>query len=777
MSASEKSLDKNSAGEKTAGEKSYSGPIAWMVHNPVAANLLMVLIVAGGIVGIFSVKQEVFPSFDMDMINISVIYPGASPAEVEQGIVLAVEEAVRGVEGVKRITSSAREGLGSITMELYLDADKDRALADTKSAVDRILTFPKDAERPIVSIPSKKRQVVSVIVAGDQDRRSLHDLAEKVRERLLAQKDITQVDLEGVPPLEVGIEISQENLDAQSLSLDQVALAVRKSSLELPGGGVKTSSGEVLVRISDRKRKGHEFRDVVVKSGAGGNVLLLGDIATITDGYAETDQESRYNGQSAVRVTVFRVGKETPKAVAAATRKVVQDIRPDIPQNIQLVVWNDQSEILSARIQLLAKNGMSGLVLVFIVLALVMNFSLSFWVALGIPISFMGAFMFIPMGDQSINMISLFAFIVTLGMVVDDAIVIGENIHSKREKGIPPVQAAIEGAQELAVPVFFSVFTTMVAFSPLFFVPGIMGKIFYVIPFVVISVLMISLVESFFVLPAHLSHAPADPSKSGKVMQTIHFLQGKVSAWLDKFIQNTYRPTLIFALKNKAIAFTAGIGTFVIAIALLVGGQVPFYFFPDIEADIVTVTARFPYGTPLEKTQAAQIVLEDAAQKTIAGNGGEEILVGIYTRMGEGRGSRMGPVEVGANIMTIEVALVPGDDREITAEGFTAEWSENTPPIPGIKALNFIFSTGPGGGSPVDVQLSHFDTQTLADASENLSETLRSYATLIDVESTWSEGKSQLDFHILPEAKNVGLTADDIARQLRASFYGSEAIR
>ncbi|MGI9628950.1 MAG: efflux RND transporter permease subunit, partial [Longimicrobiales bacterium] len=357
------------------------GPIAWMVRNPVAANLLMVVILLGGLLATLSLKQEVFPAFELDVVSVSVPYPGASPAEVEQGIVLAVEEAVQSVDGVKRLSSVSREGSGSVTIELTLGADRDRVLADVTNAVDRIITFPGEAERPTISAASRRQPVISLILAGDQDLKTLQDLGERAREDLLTNPTITQVDIAGVRPLEMSIEVRREELEAYGLTLEQIAQQVRSASVDLPGGGIDADGGEVLVRVVDRRREADGFADIVIRATSAGGELKLGDIATVRDGYQETDQALYFNGQQAVQLVAYRVGDQTPTEVAEAVKAYAETLRSQVPELITVSTWNDDSEVLRARIDLLFSNAALGLVLVLVLLGMFLNHGLAGWVA------------------------------------------------------------------------------------------------------------------------------------------------------------------------------------------------------------------------------------------------------------------------------------------------------------------------------------------------------------------------------------------------------------
>lgn len=763
------------------------GPLAWMARNSVASNLLMIVIIAAGIVGMMRTKQEVFPAFTLDIISVSVPYPGASPNEVEQGIVLAVEEEMRSVDGVKRITSVAAEGAASVGAELEISADPDRVLADIKSAIDRIQSFPEEAEEPIVSLMSQRRTVVSLILAGDQDLKTLQALAEDARQRMLDHPDITYVAIEGVRDLEVAVEVPREQLEALGLTLDQVALQIRQASLELPGGSVKTGGGEVLVRVADRRKEGHEFEDIVLRGTMGGADVTLGEVAGVHDGYVDSDQFSYFNGKPAVRVVAYRVGSETPTRVSRVVNALADDLRNELPANIEIALWDDDSEMLEARIDLLLRNARLGLILVFVILALLLDLRLAIWVGLGIPISVLGAFALMPIADVSINMVSLFAFIVTLGMVVDDAIVVGENVYEKEQTGSDRMEASVLGAREMIVPVTFSILTTLIAFSPMLQVPGFMGKIFRIMPLVVILVLAISWVESFWILPSHLGHNydtlwKITPGPIKALYKGIDRVRRPVSGGLDWFGEHVYAPTLVVAIRQRYAVIGAAVALFVLTIGVMGSGLVPFSFFPKLEGDVVTASARLPYGTPVEVTAEIQRTLERSAMRSVDDLGGKDgLFYGMYTSLGSGPrqgGPGGGSSASGSHLVTVEVQLTPTEERpDVSSADFAAAWTANTPVMAGVEALKFNSSSGPGGGSAIDVQLSHTDTEVLAKASTELLEELRQYEQLTNHENSYASGKPQLDFHLRPSASNMGITGNDVARQLRSAFFGAEALR
>ncbi|TVQ90248.1 MAG: efflux RND transporter permease subunit [Deltaproteobacteria bacterium] len=757
------------------------GLIALMAKNSVAANLLMVFIMLAGVfLGILQLRQEVFPEFDLDIISVQVVYPGASPDEVEQGIVLAVEEEVRSLDGVKSVRSTASEGVGAIQVELLLGANPDKVLADVKNAVDRITSFPEEAEQPSVSLLTSRRQVIGMVISGDQSLRTLHNLAEKARVDLLAGGGVTVVELDGVPPLEVAVEISREDLERYDLSLDEVAQRIRLSSLELPAGGVETRRGQVLVKVDDRRRSGFAFADVVLRGTPGGGVLRLADIATIRDTYAETDQAAYLDGERAVRIDAYRVGSESPQQVADTVRAYAQTLQDAYPDGIRVTLLKDQSILLRERIDLLVRNGVQGLFLVLVVLYLFLNARLAFWVAVGIPISFLGAFALLPGFDITINMISLFGFIITLGLVVDDAIIVGENIFEKMEQGLAPMEAAIVGAREMSVPVTFAVLTTIVAFSPMFFVPGVTGKIFFILPGIVLAVLIFSLIESFLVLPAHLGHQ----SRLARFVQRrLRFIDAP-SRWFSErlaaFTDRVYRPVLRGVLRGRYLVSGLAVALFAISVGVTASGMVPFSPFPRLEGNEVTAAAQLPFGAPIEATERVRAALEEGLAQAVEELDAPEAVVGVFSAVGRGPiagGPVSTPTAGGSHLVTVELELVGSERRKVTAEQIAKAWERSTPLLPGLESLTFNANIGPGGEADVDVQLSHPDPEVLVTLAAQMADTLRGYSDLTGVKNSYAEGKPQLSYQILPRASTLGLTGSDVARQLRASFFGSEALR
>ncbi len=759
-------------------ETPLKGVIAWMAGNPVASNLLMWMLILGGLFMSTQINQEVFPEVTADIVNITVPYPGASPAEVEQGILLVVEEAVRGLNDVKKVRSRAFEGVGTINVELVDGADKQRSLQDVKTAVDRIVNFPVDAERPTVAEAVARRQVISVALYGDLDEGSIRELAERTRNDLLALPQITQVELNGVRPREISIEVSQDTLREHGLTLGQVAGAVRAASVELPGGALKTAGGELLVRTTERRDRGTEFGEITVVGDASGARLRVADLGEVRDGFRDDDVELTFNGKPAVQIDIYRVGDQTPIEVADAVFGYIETHASALPPGVELATWNDRSKMYRERLDLMLRNAFFGLILVFVALGLFLNIRLAFWVMLGIPISFCGAFLLMPAMDVTINMISLFAFIVTLGIVVDDAIVVGENIYEKRTHGVPFMKAAVEGTKEVAMPVIFAVMTTVVFFMPLFFVPGVRGKFFRVIPAIVISVLLISLVECLLVLPAHLATLKA-PKQTG-IRGFINRQQARVGRLLDWFVDNIYARVLAAHVRWRYLTMAAAAALLMAAFAYRAGGHIGFTFMPKIEGDVIRARAELPVGAPIADARAVRERLLKTAKETLEEHGGaDKLSTGTVALIGGGLegGLFSGQQVGGSHVVEVSVQLVPSDQRSISGRPLANAWGAKNRDIVGLERIGFNAELRAGGGLPIDVQISHTDVPTLREAAEKLATQLADFQGVSDIDDGFSGGKPQLDATLTPKARAMGLTELELARQLRAAYFGAEAVR
>ena len=743
------------------------GPIAWMAQNHVAANLFMLVFIIGGLIILLSyTKKEVFPEFDVGVIRITVPYPGASPTEVEKGIVLAVEEAIDGIDGIKEIKSEASEGLGAISAELFSDADKQKVASDIQNAVDRISTFPLDAEDSTVEILSTRHEVLRLVIYGDVGEVALKHLAERFRDDLLEYEEISQAELESIRPLEISIEVPQENLRNYGLTLEQIAEVVKRSVLELPGGEITTDAGKVLLRTYERRDYAPEFEDITIVSGKEGTEVKLGHIATISERFQDIDQFTYFDGKRAATIMIYRVGMQTPMEVSDAVKDYQEHVADSLPPGVETTILRDRSDMFRDRVNILVRNGFIGLIMVVIFLGLFLQPNVAFWVSMGIPISFLGSFLFLPFLDVSINMMSLFAYIVTLGIVVDDAIIIGENIFEHRQRGEDCITASIRGAREMAVPVIFSVLTTMVAFAPMLFVQGDWGKVFRIIPIVVIVVFGLSLVESLYILPAHLSGVSDDKICRKEKGGRLSAFRSWFSEGIVTFANKTYGPMVGWAVKNRWISLAAGIAVLLIAFGFVAGGRINLVMMPSAEADWVVCEATLPFDSSLKDTQKVRGLLEMSARDVIEENGGTEISKGLRTTIN------------GSNNLRTIVLLVPIDQRDISAMEFSKLWRKSVGQVPGLESLRFSAGViGPSRSKAVSIQLSHHDMATLERASAELAGRIKAYEGTLDIDDGFAEGKPQLNFAILPEGRSLGLTASDLARQVRGAFYGSEALR
>ena len=761
--------------------------------NGVAANLLAMFIVVLGFLSIGTLRQEVFPEFSSDTIYITVPYPGAAPEEVEEGICQKIEEAVYGLTDVKQVNSTSTENVGAIMVELMPGADTSRALDEIKARVDAIDTFPAEAEKPVIEEIIMRKQVINVAVAGEASETALRHYASQVRDELMALAGITQVELANVRDLEVSIEVSETALRRYSLTFDEVARAVRLSSIDLPGGTIKADrGGEILLRTKGQAKQAVDFEQITLRSRPDGTRLRLGQVATIQDGFEDDDQESYFDGKPCALVKVFRVGEENAIAISETVQEYIDGSRHRFPDGIELTTWQDDSTYLRGRRDLMIRNGLTGFGLVFLVLALFLRFRLAFWVSLGIPISFLGTFWLMPTLDVSISMISLFGFIVVLGIVVDDAILIGENIHAHHERGTPGLKGAIAGAIEMAKPVTFAVATSIAAFAPMIFTAGNTGKIMKFIPLIVIPTLFFSLIESLFILPKHLSNL--------RKVEDIEQGTGFVGAWrrfqhrfvvqMDQFILRIYKPSLRWCLEWRYLTMAIALAVFAITMGFVGGGHIRFVFFPPVEGDNVAASITMPPGTTMEETQRAVKKVEEAAievsrrldAKTPEGH--PSIMRHMLSSVGsqpfmtdQGRaGGRLNATIKGAHTGEVHIEASPAEERMSTSYEVARLWREIVGDMPEAEELQFtadIFQAG----DAVNVVLAGRDFAQLQAAADWLKGELAKLKGVIDIADSFRQGKEEVQLKIKPEAEALGLSQADLARQVRQAFYGNEVQR
>jgi multidrug efflux pump subunit AcrB len=650
-----------------------------------------------------------------------------------------------------------------VTIELLEGINEQKVYQDIKQQVDRIVTFPQDAERPEVSMVMRRREVMDIQLYGDTSEWVMRELAEQVRDSLLQNADITQVELRGARGYEIHIQIDQETLRRYNLTLQGVASTIRNSAIELPGGYIEARGGDILLRVKERRDWAKEFAMMPIISTATGGTLYLSDIARVEEGFQDTDQVAFYNGKRAIGINIYRVGRQTPIGVSDAARKAMAKIEERLPPGVGWTVGRDMSDIYRQRLELMLSNAFLGLVLVLALLGLFLEFKLAVWVTMGIPTSFLGAFLFLSGMGVTINMISMFAFIIALGIVVDDAIVVGENIYEYRNRGMSLVEAAIQGAKDVALPVTFSILTNMVAFLPLCFVPGIMGKIFFVIPVVVITVFGISLIEALFILPAHLSHVRKN--RRNPVGQYLHNKQQAFSQRFIRFVETRFGPFLDTCIRYRQISVAVSFALLIVIVSFVASGRIGIVMMPRVESDVAIVTATLPYGSPMHRAESVSDILVDKAWSVVDEHGGEQLCKGIFTNINEQK-------------VEVSIYLTDPEVRPLGTMKVVNLWRDRVGQMEGLESLKFEADRGgPGSGANLTIELTHRDIAVLDRASERLAGLLSDFPNIKDIDDGYTPGKQQLNFTMKPKGLSLGLTAWDVARQVRSSFYGAEALR
>ena len=763
--------------------------IKWFVHNSVAANMFMFFILIAGILTIPRIKMEVFPDISIDVISVSVVYPGASPKDVEDGICVRIEEKVQGLRGIKKISSTAIENYGVTSIEIIPGENIDEILDQIKMQIDAINSFPNSAEKPIVQKLSKTSEVITVAVSGNIDEKSLVSIAEKVKDEIDALSEVTLTQMGGKKPREIAIEIPEKDLKKYGLTFSQLSNIIRLNSIDMPGGSINTSEGEILIRSIGQARDGTDYGNIPIKSLPNGSNLLLKNIANIRDHFSDIDLVQKFNGLSTILIRVYRTGNQSALKISDSVKNYVSKLNQTLPSGIEVNTWNDEARILQGRIDLLTKNAYLGLFLVVGVLALFLKPKLAFWVSLGIPISFMGGFWLMPPLDLSINMLSLFTFILVLGIVVDDAIIVGENIFLWKERGLSDVDAAIKGANQVAIPVTFAVLTTMTTFSPMLSGAGNVGQIWRIIPLVTIAVLVFSLIESLTILPAHLAHSKTDSNSSFKFLNKISYkwesIQSKIKDWLNWVINKRYKPFLKLCIENKWTTISSSISVLLLTVGILISGWMKFVFFPPLEADLINALITYPEGTPIEKTIEGLKAIESSAMQLesqlIKEYPDEKIFVNILSTAGDqplkNKNTQGIAIVSGANSGThlaeMAVELSPGEERPISATEIANRWRDLTGSIPGVDELTFqtdLFSAG----DPINIQLSTSNLDDLIGISNELQNRLKQYPGVFDIKDSFKYGKDEIKLQLKPEAKFLGISISDIAMQVRQAFYGLE---
>jgi len=738
---------------------SEKGLIAWFASNHVAANLLMWFIIVAGLISVFTIRKQTTPDFELNWIQVQVPYLGAAPQEVEEGVVIKVEEAIQDIQGIVEINSRANEGFGRVTIEVSRDKDINEVLTEVKTRVDAISTFPALSEKPVIYKVEPDTPVIFIAIHGDIDDFSRKLIAQEVRNELLRMPEISKVDFYGDKAFEISIEVSEHVLRQYGLTMSEISEAIRASSVDLPGGRIKTEGGDILLRTKGQVYTGLEYSDLVLRTFPDGTRLTLGDIATINDGFVESEGFGRFDGEPTATLNVLASGQQNELKTAAAVKEYVAKKVSTLPAGVEMDLWVDRSHYLEGRLKTMTKNMWQGALLVFLILSLFLRMKVAAWVIIGIPITFLGAFFLMPYGPWPVtmNMISLFGFIIVLGIVVDDAIIIGESVYTKIRVDGHTIDNVVRGAKKVAVPATFGVLTTIAAFAPMLFVGGIVGPFFEALSMIVVLCLMFSLVESKLILPAHLVHAkikPVDeedlfnPQRHIPLLQRVprffQKIQRRTQHGLHRLIYDFYRPALEKAIENRGIVVATFAGVLIVTIGVVNSGLVRIVLFPEVPGDFIRMELEMENGTAPEVRNAAL----DRIERAILDLNDEYI------------------------------AENPGLDPMIAHIGsFTALWRERVGEIPGVKELTFADGDHFGGEAPLSFRLSGDNFAALEKSAEELEAKLAEFEGVFDVRNSSNTGGQEIKLSIKPEAEALGLTLVSLGRQVRQAFYGEEAQR
>jgi multidrug efflux pump subunit AcrB len=753
------------------------------LNNPVASNMLMVLILGGGLVASMVIPREVFPEFELDRISVSVPYPGASPEDIERSICQKVEDYLTGLEGVKEITSTSREGLGTVVLELYTDADVGRVLDDVKNEIDKI-DFPLEAEDPIIQEITLKRHVIHVAVAGEAPERTRKEIAEEVRDELNELPEISQVSVSGVRPYEITVEVSERSLRRHGLTMADVAEAIGSSSFDLPAGDLETPGGELTIRVVGEKLRAEQYRSIPVLSRADGTIVRLSEVATVREGFEDLDIGGQFNGLPAALVSVYKTRDEDTIEITRAVRAYVAAKGPQLPEGITLETWSDRSQIVQDRLDMLVRNGAQGLVLVFLVLWLFLRLRLSLWVALGIPVSILGTVMVIYLTGGTLNMMSMFALIMALGLIVDDAIVVGENVYSRMESGDAPLLAAERGTRAVMLPVIGAVSTTWLAFLPLMFIEGIMGRFIEILPQAVIVALAFSLLECLVILPPHLGHGlRPDRYGTGGPPAGLRGLGPRLRRRLDGAIQHfihvQFRRLYRLAVRYRYVTVAVVLAVLVITAGAFAGGRIRVVGFPKLDSDTLQAQLVLQTGTPRERTEEVARRITAAALELngqFETESGEPVVQRVYALIGQ----QAGPGgESGGHVADVIVELLPAERRgeRLPSSEIEKQWRENTGRVSDAQSLRFSGLRGGPRGKALEIRVLGESTAQIQPLADRLRERLGRLAGVSDIEDDAQPGKMEMKIRPRPGAENLGVTLRLLARQLRDRFYGNESLK
>ncbi len=746
--------------------------IGWFARNPVAANLMMVFIVVWGLATLFTrLPLEVFPSFELDTVSIQVPFRGATPVEVEQGVTIKIEEAIQDINGIKELTSSATEGLGNVTVEIDSGYDTAKVQREIEQRIDQISDFPADTDVPSVYVPQVNREVLSVVVAGALSEKGLRSVAARVRDELDALPDVSSVQLTGAREYELAIEISEQTLRSYGLTLSQVADTVRSSSLDLAAGSIRTPGGEVLLRTKGQAYDRQGFSDVVVVSRNDGTRVTLGDIADIRDGFEEDALEQQFNGQRSIEIEVYRTGLQSAITVSDAVKDYLEKAQSSMPHGVTLGYWRDSSRAVKARLNTLLTSAVQGGFLIMLLLTLFLRFWVAVWVFVGVPVSILGGIALMPVFGVSINLLSLFAFILVLGIVVDDAIVTGENIYSHMRRDPDGLQAAIAGTREVAVPVTFGVMTTVAAFTPLLMIEGVRGEIFAQIPLIIIPVLLFSIIESKFILPAHMRHLNFHSERKPNPLARV---QLRIADGFENFVANRYQPMLRRALDYRYAVVALFVGGAIVVFSIVSAGHVRFVFFPRVQSEVAVATLEMPDGTPFEVTQKHVETMTTAAQRLqkryVDPETNRSVIESILSSAGSAGGEN-----TGSHLGRVMLETVPPEERSlaISSSRLVREWKRDIGDIPGADSLSYRAEIG-RGGSPIDVQITGQAFDVLKTIAGEVKSTLQRYPGVTEIADSFDGGKQEIQLEIKPQAQQYGVNLSSLANQVRDAFLGTE---
>ncbi len=748
--------------------------IQWFVENPIAANLLMAVIFIAGYMGLQQSGKEVFPSINSGAIEISMAYPGAGPAEVEEQICIRIEEAIADLNGIDEITSRARQGTGTVNVKAIHGYDSQRLLNDIKARVDAIISFPVDAERPRVKVDEKltRVQLMSVAIYGNVDEAALKKTAQQVRDDLTLLAGVSQVDIKGSRPEEMAIEISETSLRHYNLSFEAVASAIRRASINLPAGLIRSDGGNIQLQTQGQAYRAEDFADIVIDSRADGAQLRLGDIAHIDDGFAEQDVIAQFDGRPAIFLDLFTTTQPDILTTTRVVRDYIKASRDRLPAGIVADTWRDTSNLFEGRMNLLLKNSASGLLLVFIILMLFLRPLLAAWVCVGIATAFFGALWFMPYAGVSLNMISMFAFLLILGIVVDDAIIVGESIYARQQEGMRGAAAAAGGAKMVAKPVLFAVISTMIFFAPMLDVPNTMGQMVVVIPLIVILSLLFSLIESLWILPSHLADMQPEQPSRFQALRTLARWRGKVANSLERIADNIYLPLLKKSLHHNGTTIAAFIAAFAIVLAIFVGGWIRTGFMPSIPSDYITVTAKLAEGSAFHETEVLLGQVNNAAEQLendpelIAANDGSQDFIRHFQTWGYG------------NNIHVTLELLGGEMRSIGAKQVGARLRELIGPLPQVQSFDIDYTINRrGAGIRLRLAISSEDALEQERATRLVREALGRYPGVYNLRDTLEARRDQVELSLRPYADILGMGLNDIARQVRQGFYGEEVQR